>query len=148
MADIDFHTGTLIVREGKGGKDRYVPVGRTACQLIENYVHHVRQFFLRDGCPTNALFVSGKGLRLGKSALDMLVRKYAKAAGIKKVISCHSWRHTCATHLINRGMDIRHVQALLGHASLDSTQIYTRVAIRDLQRVVRKFHPRERVKGN
>src|SRR3989338_1834779 len=143
IPDVDIHSGSLLIREGKGGKDRYVPLGRVASQFLDNYIQHVRPFFLLDN-PTNALFLSYKGKWIGKSALDFLVRKYANKAKIKKVVSCHTWRHACATHLVNRGMDIRHVQALLGHASLNTTQIYTRVAIDDLKRVIRKHHPREK----
>lgn len=141
--DINCHDGVLLIRKGKGNKDRYVPIGKSALQFIEGYMQHIRPGLLRDRV-SDALFVTEAGNRLGKTALDKLIRKYAKLANIKKVVSCHTFRHTCATHLVNNGMDIRHVQALLGHASLDSTQIYTRVAIRDLKRVIKKHHPREK----
>lgn len=143
ISDVELQSGSLLVREGKGGKDRYVPLGRVACQFLENYIQHVRPFFLVN-TPTQALFLSYKGNGIKKSALDVMIRKYAKKAKIKKVVSAHTWRHACATHLVNRGMDIRHVQALLGHASLNTTQVYTRVAIEDLKRVIRKHHPREK----
>jgi len=143
LNDINRHDSVLLIRQGKGKKDRYVPIGRSAHQFIEGYVDHIRPGLLK-GKANDALFITKDGNRIGNTALDKLIRKYARLAGIKKVVSCHTWRHTCATHLVNNGMDIRHVQALLGHSSLDSTQIYTRVAIKDLKRVIKKHHPREK----
>ncbi|OGC04436.1 hypothetical protein A2276_08700 [candidate division WOR-1 bacterium RIFOXYA12_FULL_43_27] len=144
LSDLDCPNATLMVRHGKGNKDRYVPIGKTACQCLEGYLCHIRPVFLRDFKPTDALFLSNRGTRIGHSCLDATIKKYARMAKLTKKVSPHTFRHTCATHLVNNGMNIRHVQALLGHASLSSTQIYTRVAISDLKRVLKKHHPREK----
>jgi len=143
LADVDYQQGTMIIRQGKGNKDRYVPVGQVACQFLEAYIHHVRGLLLK-GQPSPALFVSLQCRRISLSYLCYVIKKYVKKAGIKKRITTHSFRHACATHLVNRGMDIRHVQVLLGHSCLSSTQVYTRVGIEDLKRVIKKYHPREK----
>ena len=106
----------------------------------------IRPALLQEDNFTHALFLSYKGTRIGKTAIDKTIRKYAKLAKLKKKVSPHTFRHTCATHLVNSGMNIRHVQALLGHSSLSSTQVYTKVAIKDLKRVIKKHHPREKIK--
>lgn len=98
---------------------------------------------LQPGRPTAALFVSKKGSAVSCSALCAIVDRAALAAGIAKRIRPHRLRHACATHMLRGGADIRHIQKLLGHASLQTTQIYTRVEISDLKAVHRKFHPRE-----
>ncbi len=146
LSDINYHNGTIMIRKGKGNKDRFVPIGNTVCKFLESYIHQVRLLFLNDNNDnTNALFLAKTGKRICKTTLDDTIKKYAKMTNIKKKVSCHTFRHTCATHLVNNGMNIRYVQEFLGHASLSSTQIYTRVAIRDLKRVLRKHHPREKI---
>ena len=147
LSDVDYKQGMILIRSGKGRKDRYLPVGRIASQFLESYIHHIRAILLK-GVPSPALFVSLQNKRLSKVYLNYIINKYAKRAGIKKKITSHSFRHTCATHLVNRGMDIRHIQTLLGHSCLSSTQIYTKVGIKDLKKVVKKYHPREKVKIN
>lgn len=142
LNDVDYNDGLLRVT-GKGKKDRVVPLGRIACRYLENYIKSVRPEQVKN--PGNhALFLSCKGNRLSKNVIWNLVKKYAKKAGIKKNVHPHTFRHTCATALLKNKADIRAVQELLGHDSLESTQIYTRLTIRDLKEVHSRCHPREK----
>lgn len=143
LADVDYHDGFLRIDQGKGGKDRIVPLGRIACRCLENYIKSVRPELIRDPF-NNALFLSTRGKRLSKNMVWEMVKKYAKKAKIKKNISPHTFRHTCATAMLRNKADIRAVQELLGHESLESTQIYTRVTIGDLKEVHSRCHPREK----
>ena len=145
LNDADYHDGFLTIIAGKGKKDRTVPLGRIACRYLENYIKSVRPELIRN--PYNHhLFLSARGNRLSKNMVWELVKKYARKAKIKKNVSPHTFRHTCATAMLRNKADIRAVQELLGHSSLHTTQIYTRVTINDLQEVHRRCHPREKDK--
>lgn len=144
LADVDYHDGFLRVT-GKGSKDRIVPLGKIACRYLENYIKSVRPELIRDPY-NNHLFLSARGNRLSKNIVWELVKKYAKKAKIKKNISPHTFRHTCATVMLKNKADIRAIQELLGHESLESTQIYTRISINDLKETHRRCHPREKEK--
>ena len=145
LSDVDYEDGFLRVNNGKGGKDRVVPVGRMACRYLENYINSVRPELVRD--PHNDhLFLSLRGNKLSVNAAWMLVKKYAKSAGIKKNVHPHTFRHTCATAMLKNNANIRVLQELLGHASLNSTQVYTHVTICDLKEIHKRCHPRERDK--
>lgn len=145
LQDVDYHEGFIQVNSGKGRKDRVVPVGKIACRYLENYIKAVRPSLIRD--PYNHhLFLSLKGNKLSKNMVWEIVRRYTKKARIKKVISPHSFRHTCATLMLRNRANIRHIQEMLGHASLDSTQVYASVSITDLKEVHSRCHPRERDK--
>ena len=142
LADANLEEELLRINQGKGGKDRVVPLSRIACAMIESYVNAVRPQFARGGaCPR--LFLSGWGKPLDRHTLGDLVKRHAKLAGIKKHVTCHVWRHTCATHLLKNNANLRHVQALLGHESLATTERYLRLTITDLKEAHRRFHPRE-----
>lgn len=146
IRDVDLEGGLALVRQGKGGKDRVVPVGRVACKCLESYLGGVRQEIVRR-CPdptTQALFPSVKTGRLHRNALADLVARYARQAGIEKGVSPHTFRHTCATQLVKNRAGIRHVQEMLGHARLSSTQEYIRLTITDLKEAHSKYHPREK----
>ena len=145
LSDVDYHDGFLRIDQGKGRKDRIVPLGRIACRYLENYIKSVRPELNKDPY-NNALFLSTRGNRLSKNIVWELVKKYAKQAKIKKNISPHTFRHSCATAMLKNKADIRAVQELLGHESLESTQVYTRVTIGDLKEVHRRCHPREKEK--
>lgn len=151
--DVDTEEGILRVLRGKGGKDRHVPLTRAAAEAIAAYLAHGRPKLLhivRSGSglyppkATRRLFVSARGGILYRATLDIIVHHWSKQAGITKRVTPHVFRHSIATHLLKRGADIRHIQALLGHASLSTTERYTRVEISDLQAVVRRAHPRGR----
>lgn len=141
LNDVDYDDGFIRVM-GKGKKERIVPVGRIACRYLENYVKSVRPELTKDPYNTT-LFLSSRGRKLDHNAVWVMVKKYGKRARIKKNISTHTFRHTCATAMLRNKADIRTIQELLGHSSLNSTQVYTRVSITDLKEVHRRCHPRE-----
>jgi integrase/recombinase XerD len=146
LYDLDSASELVRVRQGKGRKDRYVPVGVHALEALRRYLHQARPDLVASP-KEPALFVASiTGRRLGRQTLNLIVRKHAAAAGLGKRVTPHVLRHTCATHLLQGGADLRHVQAILGHASIATTQIYTRVAVEDLAAVHRRHHPRRRLK--
>jgi len=145
LTDVDYQDGIIRINQGKGKKDRMVPLGKIACRYLENYIAAVRPSLIGD--PHNKyLFLSLRGNRLSKNMVWEMVKSYAKKAAIKKNISPHTFRHTCATLMLRNRANIRHIQELLGHASLDSTQVYASVSIVDLKEVHARCHPRERDK--
>ncbi|RLC05678.1 MAG: site-specific tyrosine recombinase XerD [Deltaproteobacteria bacterium] len=141
--DVDVGKGTLMIRDGKGSKDRVVPMTATASEFTEGYMQKIRPKFLR-GRSDAALILRNNGSRMDKFTMLWIVQRYAKWAKIKKNVTCHGLRHTCATHLLEQGVNIRYIQQLLGHESLETTQIYTRVDISSLKKAHQKHHPRER----
>lgn len=139
LADLDFDQGLLKVEAGKGGKSRVVPLGEIAALYIKEY--------LKSKPKTNhtTIFVSfQKGMPLTRQIVSAISINRALQAGIKKKVTPHTWRHTCATLMLKSGADIRYIQELLGHASLKTTQIYTKVAVKDLKKVHSRCHPREK----
>lgn len=143
LTDLDPVGETLTVHAGKGSRDRVVPLGPVAAEIVRDYVAEARPKLAQGRGVTN-LFISKNGLPLDFKLIITIVRRHLRRAGIDKPVRPHRLRHACATHMLRGGADIRHIQKLLGHASLQTTQIYTRVEIGDLQAVHRKFHPRER----
>lgn len=142
LQDIDLNSGEIRINQGKNAKDRLAPLGEVARDFLEAYLHQSRPKLAGSG--ENLLFVTYRGKRLLRSDLSDLVRKYTQKAGLKKGVSPHGLRHTCATHLLKGKADIRQIQAILGHKSIATTQRYTRVEITDLKRVLKRCHPRER----
>lgn len=139
-ADVDLVEGFVRVRRGKGGKARVVPLGRIAARWVERYLAIARA----GASPVGPLFVSFTGRPLSRRVMTDLVRRWAWRASLKKPITCHAFRHACATHMLRGRASLRHIQELLGHASAKTTQIYTHVAILDLKRVHQRCHPRSR----
>jgi integrase/recombinase XerD len=140
--DVDTEERVLHVVLGKGRRDRNVPLTRAAAEAIEAYLLRARAQLVRR--EKRVLFLQCRGSRMDKSTLNRLVQRWAATAGVKKHITCHTFRHSVATHLLKGRADIRHIQALLGHASLATTQRYTHVEIQDLKQVIRRAHPRGR----
>lgn len=140
-ADVDLDQGFVRVRRAKGGKARVVPLGRIAARWITRYLDGDRKQH-----PVMApLFLSAQRHQaMCRKLLSMRVAHWTKMAGLKKRITCHSFRHACATHLLRGRASLRHIQELLGHASPTTTQIYTHVEILDLKRVHQRCHPRSR----
>jgi len=138
--DLDTERGTILIRQGKGKKDRMVPVGERAAAWIDKYLYEARPHLVA-GLDEWALFLTSMGESFLPNRLTQLVRNYVKAAELGKSGSCHIFRHTAATLMLEGGADIRYIQALLGHAELSTTQIYTQVSIRKLQQVHRATHP-------
>lgn len=141
--DIDYRKGFLRVNKAKGARDRIVPLGRIASKYLENYIKLVR-IDLQRRKESPYLFLSLRGERISKSALAEIILKYTKKAKLNKSISPHVFRHTCATHLLQKKANIRCVQEILGHKSLDTTQRYTQITITDLKEAHAKCHPREK----
>jgi integrase/recombinase XerD len=143
VMDLDIAAGELLVRDGKGRKDRRVPLVGRARKAVSLYLDVARQELLQDPRETT-LFLSRQGRRLGTAGLRRIVKTAARAARISRTVTTHGLRHTCATQLVRGGADIRYVQEILGHRSVQTTAIYTRVAIEDLRRVIARCHPRGR----
>jgi integrase/recombinase XerD len=143
LEHVDFDRKILLIELGKGSKSRVVPLGEEAEIWLGEYLHKGRPALLRD--PQERLvFLSIGGKILGRQYLAALVRLYAQKIGLDKVVTPHVLRHSCATHMLRRGAGIRQLQALLGHYSLDSTAIYTRMEVAYLAKALARYHPRER----
>jgi len=140
LGDLDRKVGTVSPL-GKGSKRRIVPVGQIALDRIDAYLDHVR-VHARGATVDPHLFLSPRGKRFTRQGLWKLLRAYARAVGIKTPISPHKLRHSFATHLLRGGADLRAVQAMLGHADLGTTEIYTRVAQDHVRTAYDKAHPR------
>ena len=132
---------------GKGNKERLVPIGSYAQKAIQDYLVRARPSLVAHGKGTAALFVNGRGGRLGRQGAWLILKEAAEAAGISSDFSPHSMRHSFATHLLQGGADIRVVQELLGHASIATTQVYTKVTPEGLMEVYRMAHPRAHERG-
>ncbi|MEA9997426.1 site-specific tyrosine recombinase XerC [Pseudomonas sp. 10B1] len=137
---IDYERGTVMIRQGKGKKDRMIPIGERALAWITKYRDDVRpQFALAQDDGT--LFLTQQGEVFSPNRLSQLVREHIDKANIGKGGSCHLFRHTMATLMLENGADIRFIQAMLGHVSLNTTQIYTQVSIRALKEIHTATHP-------
>jgi integrase/recombinase XerD len=141
ISQVDLN-GSCLQVVGKGAKERIVPMGQTARDLVADYVAHVRPALLK-GRVSRALFVSRRGQALTRQAFWKLLRQRAQRAGIAKPISPHMLRHSFATHLLEGGADLRAVQTMLGHADIATTQIYTHVERSRLKQVHRRYFPRQ-----
>ena len=125
---------------GKGGKERIVPLGRKAGKAVNRYLADVRPFLMKKS--TDFLFLTRRGGRFTRQGFWKVLKEYARRAGLASKISPHVLRHSFATHLLERGADLRSVQMMLGHSQITTTQIYTHVSRERLRRVYEKFHPR------
>ncbi len=142
ISDLDFDE-ELILLTGKGDKQRLVPLGATLRRALEAYLGAGGRAELLGRARTARLFLNSRGGPLSRQGVDLVVRKRALLAGIdRRRISAHVFRHSCATHMLAHGADIRVVQELLGHASIATTQLYTAVSVTTLQREYRDAHPR------
>jgi integrase/recombinase XerD len=138
--DVNAARGTVTVRQGKGNKDRVVPLGPRAAAWAERYAREVRPRLLLDA-RTAALFLTGYGGPFNPDVFSRMVSGWMEKAGLAKRGSCHLLRHTCATHMLEGGADIRFIQQQLGHEKLETTAIYTEVTIRQLLEVHARCHP-------
>jgi site-specific recombinase XerD len=137
VEDIDLKDGVLFVRMGKGRKDRVVPFGPHLRKVLLRYLQEGRP-----ACAGEHLFVTSKGGPIKTTTLNWLVTQRARRVGIRA--TPHSFRHSYATHLLRNGAPLPAIQALLGHSSLTSTQIYLGVDVSDLKKMIARSHPRER----
>jgi integrase/recombinase XerD len=138
--DLDLDGGALFVREGKGRKDRMVPIGERACAWIAKYLADARAQMVMEP-DEQWLFLTDYGEPMLKDRLGHLVRGYIERAGYSFPGSCHLFRHAMATHMLENGADIRFIQAMLGHAKLTTTEIYTQVSILKLKEIHSATHP-------
>jgi integrase/recombinase XerD len=144
--DLDLNRGTVFVRLGKGAKDRVVPIGERACRWVERYLFQVRPDLV-DVDDDGTLFLAKHGEGMQAKQLSVIVRNAIGRANLERFAdthpnaACHLLRHACATHMLENGADIRYIQALLGHADLSTTEVYTRVSIQQLKAVHEKTHP-------
>jgi integrase/recombinase XerD len=140
LYDLDVERGTLMIRQGKGKKDRMVPIGERAIAWCEKYIYEVRPGYVVEP-DEGYLFLTADGEAFTAGRLTQLVRNYINAADIGKKGACHLFRHTMATLMLENGADIRFIQQMLGHADLSTTQIYTQVSIRQLKEIHNATHP-------
>jgi integrase/recombinase XerD len=140
LADVDEERSTLMVREGKGRKDRMLPIGERALSWVVRYVRDVRPSLVMPPDP-GVLFLTTLGEPLTPDWLTQQVRRYVQAAELGKGGACHVFRHAMATHMLEGGADIRYIQEMLGHVLLTSTEVYTQVSIKKLQAIHAATHP-------
>lgn len=141
LADLNLEAGYLVAF-GKGKKQRIVPIGEAAVATVRSYLETARPHFLPKGAASDALFLTRLGRRMTRQGFWKIIAAYARAAGIRKHISPHKLRHSFATHLVERGADLRAVQAMLGHVDIGTTEIYTHLSRAHLRSVYDQFHPR------
>jgi integrase/recombinase XerD len=147
LYDLDTERGTLTIRQGKGKKDRVIPIGDRAAAWIDKYVSDARPSLVNEP-DDNTVFLSNAGEPMSLDYLTQLVATHVDAADIGKRGACHLFRHTMATLMLENGADIRYIQAMLGHADLKTTQIYTQVSIRHLKQIHTATHPAQLPKKN
>ena len=139
LFDVDLARCIVFVREGKGKRDRVIPIGRRACRWIDKYLLESRpQLAAGDN---ESLFLTNYGQSLPPQFVTGKVKRYMEFAGINKAGSAHLMRHACATHMLENGADIRFIQVMLGHANLQTTEVYTHVSIDKLQQIHAATHP-------
>ena len=139
--DLDRDRGLVLVRLGKNKKDRIIPIGARALAWIERYALEVRPRLLAGHQVDDPLFLSNKGGALTPNWLSQMVREYIVASGVRKHGACHLFRHAMATAMLENGADVRFVQAMLGHDNLQTTAIYTQVAVAKLKQIHEATHP-------
>ena len=140
LNNINLEAGYLLAY-GKGSKERLVPIGEVAQNLIKEYLEKARPALLKKK-QSNYLFITRRTKPMTRQGFWKLIKKYALAAGINKNISPHTLRHSFASHLLERGADLRSVQIMLGHSDISSTQIYTHVTTERLKKIHNQYHPR------
>ena len=146
LTDLCLEEELIHVRLGKGSKDRFVPMTPESRKAVEVYLRQVRSQISTKA--DSALLLSPRGDRMKKGQFGVWLHKYSERAGLQLPITPHRLRHACASHLLKNGASIRHIQKLLGHKCLSTTQRYTKVDIKDLHEVLAKYHPREHFHGH
>ena len=139
--DIDLKGKVLFIRKGKGNRQRVVPLGKTAIKYLREYLERIRPRYAKRNPRERKVFLTNSGKLLSPQSIRGFLRIYRIQAGIKKAVSPHTFRRTCATHLLQQGADIRYVQKLLGHKYLKTTQLYTKIVPVDVKRTHEQTHP-------
>jgi integrase/recombinase XerD len=140
LHDLDAERGTVMIRQGKGKKDRLIPMGDRAFQWVRKYAEDARPSLACEP-DDGTVFLTNDGTPLEPGRLTQHVSAIVRAAGLEKRGSCHMFRHTCATLMLENGADVRFIQQQLGHVDLSTTQIYTQVSVRMLKEVHTRTHP-------
>ena len=140
--DVDLKDKVLHIRKGKGNRQRVVPIGRNAAKYIKEYLDNIRPRYAQKNKQERRLFLTDQGKPVTGNTIRTSLFHYKRAAGIEKTASPHSFRRSCATHMLQQGADIRYVQKLLGHRHIRTTQIYTRIYPIDLKQTHNRTHPR------
>jgi len=140
LKDISLPRQTMYIRKGKGNKDRLLPIGESAVLWLKQYLNQARHEYVTD-IHQETLFLNDYGAPFRDNKLGDKVKRFMKNAGIDVLGSCHLLRHAMATHMLENGAELRYIQAMLGHANVNTTQIYTHVSIRKLQEVHKRTHP-------
>jgi integrase/recombinase XerD len=143
VADLDFAQGLVLIRSGKGQKTRLVPMGSVARNWLSEYLAQVRPV-LAKGRPSEALFLNRFARPMDKNGWQKKLAEYVATCGLEKPFTSHYFRHQLATAMLERGADTRHIQEILGHDTLKTTQRYLQVVKAELKRIHKKTHPRER----
>ena len=138
--DLDLRAGEIRIL-GKGAKERIVLISPRAARVLQDYLQNVRPALAKNK-KASALFLNLRGGRLTQRSVERNLAQYARLAGLPKTVTPHTLRHSFATHLLEGGADLRAVQALLGHSSLSTTQVYTHITRERLEKVMRQYHPR------
>lgn len=144
--DIDFTRGTVMLRQAKNRKDAVIPIGERALAWIEKYMFESREKLQVD-LNDQTLFLTGKGAPYSPNSMTALVRDYINRADVGKKGSCHLFRHTMSTLMLENGADVRYIQSMLSHAKLETTAIYTQVSIRKLKEIHSLTHPGARLES-
>ncbi len=140
--DADLKGKVLHIRKGKGNRQRVVPIGKHAARYLKEYLVNIRPRYAKKNPKERQLFLSNEGKPITGNTIRTALFRYRRTAGIEKTTSPHSFRRSCATHLLQQGADIRYVQKLLGHRHIRTTQIYTRVYPTDLKITHDRTHPK------
>lgn len=141
LQQVHLDPGYLVVR-GKGDKERLVPMGEWAADALKIYLEDGRTKLTRKGWSVSEVFLNSRGNKLSRQGIWKIIKGYAELSGIRQNLTPHMLRHSFATHLLENGADLRSLQAMLGHADISTTQIYTHVARARLKEIHQKFHPR------
>ena len=140
LSDLHFNQVIIFVT-GKGNKQRITPIGENARAQLQTYIYQVRTHVTVHKGAENVVFLNQRGGKLSRQMIFLMIKKQVEKAGIRKSVSPHTFRHSFATHLVRNGADLRAVQELLGHVSINTTEIYTHLNDADLRNAILKFHP-------